>query len=185
MSYSAAFCNAFYYTMNFEVGSAPDGGYVNDPNDPGGETKYGIAKRYNPDLDIKNLTVQQAMDVYYKRYWKPLQLDAIASGRISAEIFDTAVNGGVGTAAQIAQGALILLGRNVALDAKMGPKTIEAINEYPYIETFLQTLNGLQFMMYVLGGANTDEIIQMIRERKSHVQRYLRGWSKRLKLETI
>ena len=33
-----------------------EGGYVNDPKDPGGETNFGIAKRSHPDVDIKNLT---------------------------------------------------------------------------------------------------------------------------------
>ena len=41
-----------------------EGGYVNDPDDPGGETKYGISKRSYPALDIKNLTVEQATAIY-------------------------------------------------------------------------------------------------------------------------
>lgn len=47
-----------------------EGGYVNHPKDPGGETKYGISKRAHPDLDIANLTVEQALDIYFREYWK-------------------------------------------------------------------------------------------------------------------
>ena len=41
-----------------------EGGYVDDPVDPGGETKYGISKKAYPFLDIKNLTIKQASDIY-------------------------------------------------------------------------------------------------------------------------
>lgn len=48
---------------------ASEGGYVNDKYDAGGETKFGISKRAYPDLDIINLTIEQAKDIYYKDYW--------------------------------------------------------------------------------------------------------------------
>ena len=41
-----------------------EGGYVNDPHDAGGETNYGIAKRWYPNVDIKNLTKEQAKKIY-------------------------------------------------------------------------------------------------------------------------
>ena len=47
-----------------------EGGYVNDPKDLGGETKYGITKRFYPDVDIKNLTKEQAKTIYHTDYWK-------------------------------------------------------------------------------------------------------------------
>jgi hypothetical protein len=49
-----------------------EGGYVNDPDDPGGETNFGIAKRYHPDVDIKSLTKQEAAEIYFKEYWMKL-----------------------------------------------------------------------------------------------------------------
>lgn len=71
--------------------------YVNNPKDPGGQTKYGIAKRSYPHLDIQNLSEDDAKRVYMHDYWSPLNLDeqfypwALAT-------FDCAVNQGVGTA---------------------------------------------------------------------------------------
>lgn len=60
-----SFNKAFSLTVGLE------GGYSNDPRDPGGETKFGICKKYHPGLDIKNLTIEQAKDIYYKEYWLP------------------------------------------------------------------------------------------------------------------
>lgn len=48
-----------------------EGGYVNDPNDPGGETKYGISKRFYPRVDIKNLTKDDAKKIFVKDYFNP------------------------------------------------------------------------------------------------------------------
>lgn len=59
------FEQAIAFTLSWE------GGYVNDPNDPGGETKYGISKKSYGHLDIKNLTVEQAKAIYYEDYWLP------------------------------------------------------------------------------------------------------------------
>ena len=48
-----------------------EGGYVNDPRDPGGETNFGISKRSYPDVDIRALTKPQAIEIYRKDYWLP------------------------------------------------------------------------------------------------------------------
>lgn len=61
----------FREALNFTL--VWEGGYVNNPKDPGGETKYGISKRRYPHLDIKNLTLQQAKDLYYQDYWLPVE----------------------------------------------------------------------------------------------------------------
>lgn len=58
---------------NFQVSIqfvlSAEGGYVNDPKDPGGETHYGIAKRSHPTVDIAALTIPQAVEIYHKEYW--------------------------------------------------------------------------------------------------------------------
>lgn len=72
-----------------------EGGYANDPDDRGGETKYGISKRAHPDVDIPTLTVEAAKSIYKNKYW-----DAIDAGSLPEPLrevaFDAAVNQGVG-----------------------------------------------------------------------------------------
>ena len=53
-----------------------EGGYVNDPDDSGGETNFGISKRAFPDLDIKNLTKEDAVKIYHDKYWKPSRVES-------------------------------------------------------------------------------------------------------------
>jgi lysozyme family protein len=86
-----SFAKIFDFTMAWEGWSA----VTNDPDDPGGLTKYGLSKRANPDLDIVNLTLEDAKRIYKARYWTP-----IAKGTdddIDMAAFDSAVNCGVGT----------------------------------------------------------------------------------------
>lgn len=79
----------------FEIVIGIEAGYVNDPLDPGGETKYGISKRAYPNLDIKNLTLQQAHDLYFKDYWTAAGCVLIADEAMAVLVFDCAVNQGV------------------------------------------------------------------------------------------
>ena len=71
-----------------------EGGYVNHPADPGGETKYGISKRAYPHLDIRALTPTAAGDLYWRDYWLPAGCDRLAWPRCLIH-FDAAVNHGV------------------------------------------------------------------------------------------
>lgn len=74
-----------------------EGGYVNDPDDPGGETKWGISKRAHPELDIYNLTREQAIEIYRVEYWKASGADKM-TWPLCLVHFDAAVNSGVGSA---------------------------------------------------------------------------------------
>lgn len=56
------------------------GQYSNDPDDPGGETKYGIDKRSHPNVDIKNLNLQGAMCIYWEHYWSPNACEILLPG---------------------------------------------------------------------------------------------------------
>ena len=71
--------------------------YTNDPNDPGGETKWGISKAAYPDEDIENLTRERALQIYQNDYWKPLGCDDLPYP-YNVAVFDTAVNCGVNRA---------------------------------------------------------------------------------------
>lgn len=72
-----------------------EGGYVNHPNDPGGETKYGISKRAFPHLDIKAMTKERATRIYKQYYWDAVQADKLESDTLAVAALDTAVNCGV------------------------------------------------------------------------------------------
>lgn len=82
-----------------------EGGYVNDPRDPGGETKYGISKRAYPKLNIRDLTLDQAKSIYKTDYWDKCHIEELPK-QVRYEMFDMAVNAGVGAAIKTAQKAL-------------------------------------------------------------------------------
>lgn len=72
-----------------------EGGYVNDPTDPGGETNLGISKRAYPDLDIAALTPETVAPIYKRDYWDRIAGDSLPSP-LNYIAFDCAVNQGVG-----------------------------------------------------------------------------------------
>ena len=89
----------------FDIVVREEGGYVNDPNDPGGETNFGISKRQYPAVDIKNLTPELAKAIYSKDYWTPASCDQLP-WPLSLYVFDSAVNQGVAPACKMLQRAL-------------------------------------------------------------------------------
>ena len=91
------FTVAMTFISLHEWGNREDGAYTNNPADPGGETKYGISKRQYPQLDIRNLTLADAMGLYHRDYWTPAGA-ASMDFPIGMTMFDTTVNMGVGAA---------------------------------------------------------------------------------------
>lgn len=94
-----------------------EGGYVNDFNDPGGETKYGISKRSYPDVDIKNLNTYMAAQIYRDDYWGPVHGGDLPTG-LDLLMMDCAVNCGVHRAVLLLQETL-----RAKPDGIFGPKT--------------------------------------------------------------
>jgi lysozyme family protein len=74
--------------------------YEDDPDDPGGATKYGICKRDYPEIDIENLTLETAREIYRRDYWNVCNCDTISDG-FDLLVFDTAVNQGTSLAKRI------------------------------------------------------------------------------------
>jgi hypothetical protein len=74
-----------------------EGGYIFDSEDPGGETKYGISKRYHPKIDIKALTEAQAREIYRREYWLKAGCETMNWPDCLVQL-DTAVNLGVSRA---------------------------------------------------------------------------------------
>lgn len=101
-----------------------EGGYVNDPDDRGGETRYGISKRSYPDINIKELTVSKATKIYLEDYWIPSKAEKLPED-IRADYFDSVVNHGQGNAVKILQRAVNSTGSpKIAVDGRIGRNTI-------------------------------------------------------------
>ena len=99
-----------------------EGGYVNDPADPGGATNMGITQRDLPDTPIQNLTVAQAVAYYSNTYWKGLY-SSLTSQQLANKLFDWGVLFGVGTAVKVLQGVL-----GIKQDGLFGPASLAAVN---------------------------------------------------------
>lgn len=122
--------NRFYKAVEFVL--KHEGGYSNDPDDPGGETNFGIAKKYHPDVDIKNLTPEKAADIYYNEYWVPSKA-CERDFPACVAVLDTAVNCGVSR-------ALTFGGDPFDVDSLLTNRTmfyIQKVKETPKKQKFL------------------------------------------------
>ena len=82
-----------------------EGGYVFDPDDPGGMTKYGICARSYPSVDIKNLTRDQAVAIYYWDFWQKYNLETLYPDlKMRAKVFNMGVLMGINEALLLARG---------------------------------------------------------------------------------
>ena len=160
-------------TLGFE------GGYSNIPGDAGGETNLGITyvtlqrairEGLIPNTTIAKLTREQAETIYHAYYWKPMQLDSIASREVAAELFDTCVNMGQKQAVIIAQEALSYLGEDINVDGMIGPNTINALNKWAQKDerALFVCLNGEQYIRY--------KLIRKVGQN----YKFARGWTKRI-----
>ena len=139
-----------------------EGGYVNDPKDPGGETNFGIAKRSHPDVDIKNLTKDGAKDIYRKDYWDKNKVDEVPDD-LKHIFFDMCVNQGRGRAVKILQQAANAKGAGLKVDGGMGPMTIAAMEGVE-----LQRVRAYRIKYYA-------DLVT----RKPDLERFYFGWFRR------
>lgn len=100
-----------------------EGGYTDGEGDPGGETNWGISKRSYPKVDIKTLTRNQAITIYYQDFWLPSHAEELSDGA-GYQLLDSAVNSGISQSLRFAQRAL-----GVADDGYYGPHTLEAFRK--------------------------------------------------------
>ena len=140
-----------------------EGGYVNDPDDPGGETKYGISKKAYPDEDIKDLTVDRAKELYRRDYWDRYKAGSIAD-RIRHSYLDMCINMGGSRAIKILQEACNSKNADkIDVDGGIGPATIKAAST---VEPF--RLRAYRVMYYA-------ELVM----KKPKMEKYWVGWFKR------
>lgn len=120
--YTAKFKKAVEYVLKNE------GGYTEDPHDKGGATKYGISQRSYPNLNIKQLSREDAIKIYYCDYWLKGRFDEIQDDNVATKFFDLSVNMGLRYATFIVQRALRSACVAIEEDGIVGPQTLAAIN---------------------------------------------------------
>lgn len=118
-----------------------EGGYVNDPADPGGETKFGISKRSYPNENIKDLTAERAKEIFRRDFWGPIGAERYSAG-VAFQLADFAYNSGPDVAIRYLQRAV-----GVADDGRWGPVSQAAADAMSESDTIMR-LNGerLDFM---------------------------------------
>lgn len=120
------FPEALAHTLAFE------GGWANNPNDPGGATMKGITHKTYTDYlgravthdELRAIPDHHLAEIYRKRYWDACHCSELPDG-LDLAVFDTAVNTGPAQAARLLQRIV-----SVPADGAIGPKTIAAVNEY-------------------------------------------------------
>jgi len=91
-----------------------------DPDDPGGLTKFGIDQRSHPNIDIRGLDLLGALAIYHADYWLRARCDDLPAP-VGEVVFDVAVNNGLSLAAKWLQEAV-----GAKADGWIGPKTLAA-----------------------------------------------------------
>ena len=113
-----------------------EGGYVDDPSDPGGATNMGVTlatyRQWSDDpnlgdVQVKDMTLKTARAIYRSLYWNPLRADALPPG-VDLSVFDMGVNAGIWSSARLLQQALGFTGDEV--DGSIGPETLAAVGRF-------------------------------------------------------
>lgn len=139
-----------------------EGGYVNNPSDPGGETNFGITKRSYPTVDIKNLTVEAASAIYRRDFWDAHRYGDILAQAVATKVFDTAVNMGAKRAHIFLQDSV-----DVTPDGVLGPVTLARVNAANSV-LLLQQYQQEQAAYY-----------QKLVVANPRLQQFLKGWMNR------
>jgi lysozyme family protein len=155
-------------------------GWVNNPDDPGKETIWGIttatAREYGYTGGMKDMPYEVACDIYNKKYLDKICFDSIPDQEIAEEILDTAVNCGVEVVVSFLQRTLNVLNKKATLypdlvvDGDCGPVTIKTLQKaltvaYWYRLCILRVLDSMQCVRYV-----------NLAERDSKFETFMPGW---------
>ncbi len=161
------------FTLRWEGGSR----YTNDPDDPGGETRWGISKRRFPGLDIKRLTYAVAHDIYVEQYWEAPGFSDVCLGTAWA-LFDYGVNSGPPRAVRGLQHSLNADGRNLAVDGDLGPATQDAILRFTHPGGAFEPSMDLALARRLLL-ARTDFLCGLAVKNPTRIK-YIKGWMRRV-----
>ena len=100
-----------------------EGGYVDDKDDRGGRTKYGISQRAYPNFDIKSITKDDAISIYYQDYYRKFRINELPVN-VRYWSFDSAVNMDGSRMTKILQQVVNIKGGNLVVDGRIGKNTI-------------------------------------------------------------
>lgn len=182
----ADFGVAIRHTLQFEgvrfsdIGQPIMGktGYVNDPDDSGGETNFGITRAvamengYNGAMSV--IPYAKVMEIYKRQYWDKLRCDEIQNQMIAEEMFDTAVNCGPNTAGKFLQRALNVMNKDekvygdITVDGGVGPITLRTLGAAlagGYANEIFKLMDGYQTERY-----------SAICEADPKKEKYICGW---------
>ena len=147
-----------------------EGGYVNHPEDPGGETNLGVTKRvyqeWGGTKDMKDLTFDDVAPIYKKNYWDKMKCDDLPSG-LDLCVFDFGVNAGPGRAAKYLQSLI-----GTVADGGIGPNTLAKLKEYTDETGVKETITNYQNER------------QDYYEKLSTFKTFGRGWTRRVEETT-
>ena len=143
-----------------------EGGYVNHPKDPGGETNLGVTKRvyeeWGGKKDMKDLLVEDVAPIYKKNYWDKMKGDDLPSG-LDLCVFDFGVNAGPGRSAKYLQTMI-----GTVADGGIGPNTLKKVDEYVSEHGLVDTI------------VNFQNARQKYYESLSTFSTFGRGWTRRV-----
>jgi lysozyme family protein len=178
---------AFKKTFNLE------GGEVNDKDDRGGHTNFGVTQALldralrmgivTGITSVSELTPALVRIIYQVLFWNQLSLNQVKNIDVAAEIFDTAINSGPQRATFFVQLALDYLGETLEIDGVMGPQTMGLINKWCAKDprALYICLNGFQFIHFacIIDEALVDRLKAIVSTNPSQ-QKFARGWTERV-----
>lgn len=153
-----------------------EGGYSNDKNDKGGETKYGItkeiAREYGYKGNMRDLTKTTAQKIYEEKYYKARKLDKIKNDKMTLSIFDFSVNAGRYGIKKAQEAVNKVYGKNViSVDGVIGPQTLKYLNKVNPAK-FLSVYHNLQ-----------REYYKTLAKNDTTQNDFLTGWLNRVKIK--
>lgn len=178
--YAAAFMRAWEQLLGVELG------YVDDEDDEGGPTIYGVtqrlARRYGYTGDMRQLPIEQARSIAKREFWDSMGLDSVAwlSEPVAAELLEAGYHLGPRHAAAFLQRALNAFGDgSLTIDSDIGPKTLKSLTEY----VRRRGPHGVQCLLRVLNSQQCVAYLERV-EVKPKKRKFVFGWvSKRVRID--
>jgi hypothetical protein len=151
------------------------------PGDQGGATKYGISSAAHPEVDIANLTLDQAKQIYFDEYVKPNNLDLMVNKNLAERLFDMSVLSGAGAMAAFVHQAMYVWGLSPASTSRLTLSDIRQLDALPpeSVLLFSRLLNVFQGTSFLIGFIGAKRAISEMMTNP-HRRPFIKGWMRRL-----